>query len=164
MRHPDLDLVTQAVLLSAVAILASAILIRIAVFFRGQYARIPHRYPVSWTNDQVKVFERFRVVIGVAVMLTWATLQMLGPRMPESWPFGFEQATVTVGVLLLANAWLLLLPPRNWEHSILDKASFAVTIGVLAWWWTTFLGALLVTIALLTMRPVALPLAIGVYA
>ncbi len=103
------------------------------------------------------------MVIGVAIILTGATLQMAGPRMPESWPFGYEQAILTIGLLLLANAWLLLLLPRNWEHTILDKVSFAATIGVLTWWWTTFLGALLVTIAV-TMRPVALPLAIGVYA
>ena len=164
MRHPDLDPTTQAVLLSAVAILAGVILIRVTVLFRRQYSRVPHRYPDSWTNDQAKVFERFRMAIGAALILTWATLQMAAPRMPESWPFGLQETILTVGLLLLSNAWLLLLIPSNWENTILDKVGFATTIGVLAWWWTTLLGAVLLTIALAAMRPAAFTLPLGVYA
>jgi hypothetical protein len=89
---------------------------------------------------------------------------MAAPRMPESWPFGLQETLLTVGLLLLSNAWLLLLIPSNWENTILDKVGFATTIGVLACWWTTLLGAVLLTIALAAMRPAAFTLPLGVYA
>ena len=164
MRHPDLDFFTQAALLSAIAFVAGAILIRAVTFFRRQYARVPHRYPGSWTGDQVALFERFRMMIGVAIVITWATLQIAAPRMPDAWPFGLEQTIITVGLLLLGYAWLLLLIPSNWEHTLLDKIGFSTTMSVLVLWWGTFLGALLVTIALVVMRPVAFSLPLGIYA
>ena len=145
---------TQAVLLSSVAILTAIVLLRVVVLFRRQHARVPHRYPGSWTNDQIKTFEQFRLSMGVSLAITWVILQMAAPRMPESWPFGLEETLLTIGLLLLTHAWLLLLIPSNWEHSIFSKLRFAYSFAILALWWITLLSAILVTIGLATMRHV----------
>jgi hypothetical protein len=163
LRHPDLDPVTQAVLLGTFAVLAGVVLIRVTVFFRRQYAGMPYRYPDSWTNDQVRVFELFRTVIGLALISTWGILRMAAPRMPESWPFGLVETILTVGLLLLINAWVLLLVPSNWEYTV-RKAGFATTMGVLALWWFTVLVALLWIIELAATRPSAIMLPVGIYA
>jgi hypothetical protein len=163
LRHPDLDPTTQAILLSAVAILAGMALIRIALFFRRQFARVPHRYPCNWTSNQTGIFEQVRMSIGVALGVTWASLELAAPWMPQSWPFGLAEMVLTVGLLLLSNAWLLLLIPSNWEHSIASKVSFGTTMGILVWWWTALLGGLLVAIALAAW-PVHLTLPMGTYA
>ena len=161
MRHPDLAPLTQAVLLTCMVILTGLVLFRVTVFFRRQFAGIPHRYPVSWTTDQANRFERFRMFIGVALVLTWAALQFAAPSMPVSWPFGLEETLEKIGLLLLTNAWLLLLIPTDWERTILGKLRFATTFGVLALWWIALLGAVLVTIVLATSRPVQLNLPMG---
>jgi hypothetical protein len=83
--------------------------------------------------------------------------------MPENWPFGLAETTLTVGLLLLVNAWVLLLVPSNWESTV-RKAGFATTMGVLALWWITVLGALLWTIELAATRPTAFTLPTGFYA
>ena len=113
LRYPDLNPMTQAVLLSSVAILTAIVLLRVVVLFRRQHARVPHRYPGSWTNDQSKTFEQFRLLMGMFLAITWVILQMAAPRMPESWPFGLEETLLTIGLLLLTNACLLLLIPSN---------------------------------------------------
>jgi hypothetical protein len=159
---PDLSPVTQAALLSTVAILAGAVLVRVTVFLRRQHTSAPPRYPGNWTDNQIRVFERLRVTVGIAVILIWAVLQVAAPSMPQGWPFGLVETLLTVALLLLANAWVSLLFPSKWRY-IVDKAGFATTIGVLAGWWITLLGAVLVTIAL-AVRPVAFPLSIGIFA
>jgi hypothetical protein len=75
---------------------------------------------------------------------------------------GLVETLLTVALLLLANAWVSLLSPSKWGY-IVDKAGFARTMGFLAWWWVTLLGAVLVTIAL-AVRPVAFPLPLGIFA
>jgi hypothetical protein len=69
---------------------------------------------------------------------------------------------LTVGLLLLSNAWLVLLIPSNWENSIASKMSFGTTMGILVWWWTTLLGGLIVVIAL-AARPVHFTFPMGTY-
>lgn len=145
---------TQAALIGSVAILTAIVLLRVVVLFRRQYARVPHRYPGSWTDDQIKTFEHFRLSMGVSLAITWIILQMTASRMPDSWPFGLEQTLLTIGLLLLSNGWLLLLIPSNWEHSIFSKMRFAYSFAALALWWITLLSGILVTIGLATMRHV----------
>jgi hypothetical protein len=90
-------------------------------------------------------------------------LRMAAPRMPESWPFGLAETILTVGLLLLVNAWVLLLVPSNWEYTV-RKLGFATAMGVLALWWIATLGALLWTIELAATRPSAITLPLGIYA
>jgi hypothetical protein len=164
LRNADLDLFTQAALLSSIAFVAAAILIRAATFFRRQYARVAHRYPDSWTRDQVSQFERLRRLIGIVILIAWATMQLTKSQMPDGWPFGLEQTIITIGLMLLGYAWLLLLIPSNWEHTLVDKIGFSSTMSLLVLWWAIFLGALLVTIVLAVNRSGAFMLPLGVYA
>ena len=64
------------------------------------------------------MFELFRTAIGIALILIWGILRIAAPRMPESWPFGLAETILTVGLLLLVNAWVLLLVPSNWEYTV----------------------------------------------
>jgi|SRR5262249_6679680 len=161
-RLPDLSPVTQAALLSTVAILAGAVLVRLTEFLRRQRTPAPPRYPGNWTEDQVRVFERLRMTVGIAVILIWGVLRVAAPSLPQGWPFGLIEILLTIALLLLANAWVSLLFPSKWGY-IVDKAGFATMIGVLAGWWITLLGAVLATIAI-AVRPVAIPLPIGIFA
>jgi hypothetical protein len=102
------------------------------------------------------------MAVGIGMILTWGTLRLAAPRMPESWPFGLVETILMVALLLLTNAWVSLLFPSNWEH-VIAKAGFGTTMGVLAWWWTTFLGALILTIALAAKSPGALTVPLGIY-
>ena len=163
MRQPNLDLTTQTILLSALVLLAGVALVRVTVFFRRQCARIPPGYPDTWTSDQTKVFEQVRTSIGVALVITWAILELAEPRMPQAWPFGFQETILTLGLLLLTNAWLLLLIPSNWGNTIIGRVSFGTTTGILVWWWGTLLGAVLVAIAI-AARPIQVALPFGTYA
>ena len=139
MRLPDLSPVTQAALLSTVAILAGAVLVRLTEFLRRQRTPAPPRYPGNWTENQVRVFERLRMTVGIAVILIWGVLRVAAPSLPQGWPFGLVETLLTIALLLLANAWVSLLFPSKWGY-IVDKAGFATMIGVLAGWWITLLG------------------------
>jgi hypothetical protein len=146
LRHPDLSPLMQAVLLSAVVTLTAIMLFRIVVFVRNQYVGVAYCYPANWTNEQIKMFGRLRLSIGGCLGITWLTLLMAAPQLPVSWPFGFEQALLTTGLLLLTNGWLLLLVRLNWENSLLGKCHFRIGFAVIVLWWIVGLSAILATI------------------
>ncbi len=162
-HYPNLDLTTQAVLLIAFMLLAGLAVARIGLFLSGQFARVPSDYPSTWTIADTNLFKKVRLSFGVALSITWAILLLAAPRMPQSWPFGLAQMGLTVALLLLTNAWLLLLPPSSWKNSIMDRIGFSATVGIMVWWWTTLVGALLLAIAF-AVRPAQLLIPIGTYA
>jgi hypothetical protein len=96
--------------------------------------------------------------------MTWIALQFAAPGMPETWPFGLEAALLTIALLLLTNAWLMLVRPTNWERSILTKLGFASTWLILAVSWTVVLGGLLLTIERVSSTKVQLHFPIGTFA
>jgi hypothetical protein len=161
--HPNLDPVTQAALIGSIVMLTGVVLIRAVAFLRGEYAGLPHRYPCGWTNDQTRVFERFRLWTGVVLAITWVVLELAAPRMPQSWPFGLEEIILTAGLLLLTNAWILLLMPSNWQ-TIAQRLSFSTAMGLLACWWLIFLGGMLISIMLASSSPAGLTIPLGTYA
>jgi hypothetical protein len=55
--------------------------------------------------------------------------------MPTNWPFGYAELISLVLLLLISNAWVLLLVPRNWEKFGAISRSFWITITFLAVWW-----------------------------
>jgi hypothetical protein len=146
LRHPDLTPLMQALLLGSVLVLTAIVLVRLGLFFRNQYARLPHRYPAIWTAEQITTFERLRLAIGGCLAITWLTLLLTAPQLPVSWPFGFEEALLTIGLLLLTNGWLLLLVCLNWENSLLSKCRFRTGFAVVALWWIAVFAAFLGTI------------------
>jgi hypothetical protein len=162
LRHPDLDPLTQGILLSVAAMLAGVVVLRGTALFRKQHTLVSG-YPEEWTSAQTKVFQQVRTSIGVALGITWMILEVAAPRMPQSWPFGFAEVVLTIGLLLLTNAWLLLLMPSKWENSAVGKVSFGATMGILVWWWTTFLGALILAI-MMAVAPAPVNFPLGSYA
>ncbi len=164
MRHPDLDPLTQAILLGLVAILTAIALFRVVLLFHKQYAGASHRYPHRWTNEQIKTFEQLRFSIGGCLIITWLTLLIAAPQMPVSWPFGLEQALFTTGLLLLSNGWLSLLIPSNWQNSLISKFRFEFGFAIVAVWWIAMFLTILVTIKWATERHVHFFLLPGTFA
>ena len=135
MRHPDLSPLMQAVLLGAVLVSTVIVLVRLGLFFRNQYARLPYRYPAAWTAEQITTFERLRLAIGGCLAITWLTLLLTEPRLPVSWPFGLEESLLTIALLLLTSGWLVLFVRLNWENSLLSKFRFRSGFAIVALWW-----------------------------
>jgi len=164
LRHPDLNLLTVAAVGGALLVLIFTALVHAALIFSRRSARRLHRYPSTWKVDQIKIFERLRIVIGLGLAMTWIALQVAMPRMPVAWPFGLEAALLTMALLLLTDAWLMLVRPTNWERSILTKLGFASTWLIIAVSWTVVLGGLLLTIERVSSTKVPFHFTIGTYA
>ena len=146
MRHPDLTPLMQILLMGSVLLLTAAALFRFGLFFRNRYAQLPYRYPVGWTVEQISTFGLLRLSIGGCLGITWLTFLLMAPQLPVSWPFGFEEALLTIGLLLLTNGWLVLLVRLNWENSILSKWRFRTGFAILALWWIAVFAAIFATI------------------
>ena len=142
----------QAVLLSAVVTLTAIVLFRVVLFFRNQYAGVSYCYPSHWTSEQINMFRRLRLSIGGCLCIAWLTLLIAAPQLPVSWPFGFEQALLTMGLLLLTNDWLLLLVRLNWENSLLSKCRFQIGFAIVVLWWIAVLLGVLATIGWVITR------------
>jgi hypothetical protein len=146
LRHPDLTPLMQALLLGSILVLTMAALVRFGLFFRNRHACLPYRYPAAWTAEQVTMFGRLRLAIGGCLAVTWATFMLTAPQLPVGWPFGFEEALLTIGLLLLTNGWLVLLVRLNWENSLLSKWRFRTGFAVVTLWWIAVFALILATI------------------
>ena len=150
MRHPDLTPLMQVVLLGSVLLLTAVALFRFGLLFRNHYVRLPSRYPTTWTAEQIKTFSWLRLSIGGCLGITWLTFVLAAPRLPVSWPFDFQKALLTIGLLLLTNGWLALLVRLNWENSVLSKWRFRTGFAVVALWWIAVFTAILATLGWVT--------------
>jgi hypothetical protein len=140
-RLPDLSSSSQAVLVCAIAIaLALALTRGMIALYRHQVA-VPHRYPASWTPSQIRLLERVRLSIGIALIGAWVCLLVSSPAMPQSAPFGLTEMALTVALLLLTNAWVLLVIPLDWQHTFVGKMRFNRAVCFILLWWTVLLGA-----------------------
>lgn len=151
MRHPDLTPLMQIVLLGSVLLLTAAALFRFGLFFRNRHARLPYCYPTAWTAEEIKTFGLLRLSIGGCLAITWLTFLFMAPQLPVGWPFGFEQALLTIGMLLLTNGWLVLLVRLNWESSVLSKWRFRTGFTIVALWWIAVFTAIFATLGWATM-------------
>lgn len=77
------------------------------------------------------------MTIGLVLGLLWVAFLFAVPRMPTNSPFGFLEAVFLLMLLLLTNAWILLLLPRNWETLGIPMRRFSIA---LAPWWILALG------------------------
>jgi preprotein translocase subunit SecY len=141
----------QALLLGSILVLTSPVVVRFGLFFRNQYARLPYRYPTTWTAEQAKTFARLRLAIGGCLAIIWLTFLLTAPQLPVSWPFRLEEALLTIGLLLLTNGWLVLLVRLNWENSLLSQCRFRTGFTIVALWWIAAFAAILATIGWATM-------------
>ena len=162
MRQPDLSPFIQILLVSLLTTLVLLVLIRAVSFIRHEYAGTPRRYPAAWSAAQRRTLENLRPLIGVALTPLWGAFLFLAPSMPTSWPFGFGQTACLIVLLLLSNAWILLLKLRNWERAF--YRSFALTISFLVIWWASVFGAAGWLIAAASQPSPQLRLPVGVYA
>jgi hypothetical protein len=141
LRHPDLTPLMQALLMGSILVLTAVVLVRGGLFFRNQYGRLPYRYPSAWTAEQIKMFGRLRLAIGGCLAVTWLTFLFIAPRLPVSWPFGYEESLLTT-----TSGWLVLLVRLNWENSLLNKFRFRTSFVIVALWWIAVFAAIFATI------------------
>jgi len=146
LRHPDLTPLMQAVLLGSILLLTTVAFVRFGLFFRNRYACLPYRYPAAWTAEQITTFSGLRLAIGGCLIIIWFTFLLISSQLPVSWPFGFEEALLTIGLLLLTNGWLVLLVRLNWENSLLSKCRFRTGFAVVALWWIAVFTAIFATL------------------
>src|SRR5262245_20074542 len=105
---------TQLVLIGLVAVSSASLFLRAVVFVRSEKRRVQAIYPSAWTMIQRRVIEQFRQVIGLMLLAFWGTFLFVAPAIETRWPH-YAVIGFVILLLLLSNAWLLLLLPRNWE-------------------------------------------------
>src|SRR6266478_6369328 len=135
MHHRDLNSLTQLILIGVVVVVWAALLIRAAIFFRLESAGIPPLYPDSWNVAQCRALERFRLLIGLALVPLWAVYLVVVPLMPTNWPFGYLEAISLISMLSVSYAWSLLLAARDWKGLDAIPRSFFMMIAFLVLWW-----------------------------
>ena len=145
-RLPDLSYAEQAILACTLLLGLALVLVRGTVAFRRFQSAVPHRYPAFWTQTQIRFLEQIRVAVGLVLVATWVGLLIAIPAMPESWPFGSRQALLTIALLLLTNAWILLIIPRDWEGTFFGRLNFHRAAGCILIWWTILLGVSLLAV------------------
>ena len=139
MHHSDS---TQLGLISLVVVLSGGLLMRAVVFFRLERAGIRPLYPDSWNEEQCRALERFRLLIGLALIPLWAVTLFVTPSLPTNWPFGFLEATSLICLLCVSYAWVVLLAARDWKGLDALPQSFLVIIVFLVLWWGTAFTAI----------------------
>ena len=135
MRYVDLDLSTQLILIGLIVVVWAAFLMRAAIFFRLERSGVSPQYPDSWNVEQRRILERFRLLIGLALIPLWAVYLFIRPSMPTNWPFGYLGAISLLAMLSVSYAWTLLLAPRNWKRLDAFPQSFLTMITFLVLWW-----------------------------
>ena len=160
MQDADLSQSTQLLLVGLLAVAGAALLTRSCVFFRGEYLGVRPIYPNTWSAAQCRILEYFRLLVGVELIPLWGSFLYLGPSMPTNWPFGYVQTVILLLLLLISNAWVLLLVPRNWEKFGAITRSFWLTIIFLVVWW----GATFAATGLMFAKVSTLSIIHGIYA
>ncbi len=142
MRYADLNLSNELILVSLVVVVWAALLMRAAVFFRLERAGIRPLYPDSWNVGQRRALERFRLLIGLALVPLWAIYLSIAPSIPANSRFGNLEMPMLISMLSVSYAWTLLLAPRNWKRLDALPRSFMLMIAFLVLWWATAFSAL----------------------
>ena len=162
MLRLELSPSTQFTLICLLAAAIGALLARAMIVIYREKTGIAIIYPSGWSAAQCQTVERFRLLIGLALVPLWgwflyvapsvATTNkwpfgifwdspiwgtfFIAPSAPPSWPFGYYlDGLFMILLLLISNAWALLLVPRNWQRFGSITRSFRVTIAFLAVWW-----------------------------
>jgi hypothetical protein len=141
MRYADLGPSTQVLLISLLAVAWAAFLTRTGIFIRRKYARTQPFLPQVWGGAQRRALECFRLLAGFALLALWGSFLFLAPSMATNWPFGYLEVLSLIALLLLNDAWLLLITPRDWRWLGTFSRSFSVTIVFLFLWWASMITA-----------------------
>jgi hypothetical protein len=163
MRFADLGLPVQLFTYGLLAVVLTAFSMRVLIFFRRKSAGIQSHYPSSWTTAQSEALQRFRLIMGLALIPLWTAFLFLLPESPSNWPFGF---LALLSLLLMSHAWVMLLIPRGWKGFDAFAPSFRLTITFLGVWWAVMFAATswIFSKAASASLPVHLVPAVGVFA
>src|SRR6266851_4059946 len=143
MHYSEFDLPTELILISLVVVVWAALLMRAVIFFRLQSAGVRPLYPDSWNVAQCRALERFRLLIGLALIPFWGVYLFIAPSMPANWSFGHLGQVISLIAMLSASyAWIVLLSARNWKRLDVFPRSFLVIIAFLVLWWATAFSAI----------------------
>lgn len=141
MRYADLSPSTQVLLVGLLAAALALIVTRVAVLLCRKKAGIRPHYPSAWSAAQCQTLEYFRLVVGLGLIALWGGFLILAPSMPKNWPFGLLEVISLIMLLLISNAWILLLVPRNWQKLGAFPQSFWLTMIFLMVWWVSVFTA-----------------------
>jgi hypothetical protein len=115
---------------------SASLLVRAVVFLRRERSGMRHVYPKTWSETQCRFLETFRLLVGLALISLWGVFLSIIPAVQAKWSVGDELSVAFVILLLLiSNAWMLLLLPRNWEKFGVLSRSFSIVITFLFVWW-----------------------------
>jgi hypothetical protein len=126
---------TQFLIISLLIVAFGAFLTRAILFARREYAGIRPVYPSAWSAAQCRSLEYFRLLVGLALIPLWASFLFSAPSMRTNWPSEYLGVFFLILLLLISNAWLLLLVPWNWQKFGVISRSFWITITFLVVWW-----------------------------
>ena len=144
---PDLAPNTEAALYFATILGLVLVIARGFLALHRQRTAVPHHYPDTWSDADIRILEQIRIAIGLALGMTWAFLLIAAPQMPSNVPFGLRPALALIFVLLLTSAWLGLVMPSLWKTTILARMKFRHAVGAVVIVWTILLGSTLFFIA-----------------
>ena len=137
MQYSDLEIPTQILLIGLLLVLIGSMVLRAGAVVWRKQTQVPQLYPRSWTAAQCQLMDRFCLAVGMALSTLWLAQLVAMPQVPANWTFGLEAIAV---LLLLTNAWLILLLPRDWKLLGALTERFLVTLMTLAVWWTLMFG------------------------
>ena len=130
----EIDPPTQLVLVGLVAVFSASLFFRALVFIHRDKRGERSTFPNAWSKTQRRAIEQFRLLVGLVLLSLWGTFLFIAPAIDTRWP-RYGVIALVILLLLISNAWLLLLLPRNWERLGAISRSFAIVITFLVVWW-----------------------------
>jgi hypothetical protein len=92
-------------------------------------------YPSAWSTIQRRAVELVRQVIGLALLALWGAFLFVAPAIETRLPY-YGVIGFVILLLLISNAWLLLILPRSWEKFGAMSRSFSIMITFIVIWWS----------------------------
>jgi hypothetical protein len=142
MHYSDVELSTEAGLLSLIVVLWAGLVMRAKTVSRPESAGIRPLYPDSWNVAQCRTLERFRLLIGLSLFPLWAVYLFILPSTPTNWSFRYLDLVALISMLSISYAWTVLLAARNWQRLDAFPQSFLLIITFLVLWWGTAFSAI----------------------
>ena len=120
---------TQFVLIGLLAVALAALLARAMAFFHRKKAGVRPIYPSGWSAAQCRALERLRLLVGLAIISLWGSFLFIAPSVAAKWSAGCNlNGIFIIFLLLISNAWVLLLIPRNWGKFGAMSRSFGLRL------------------------------------
>ena len=117
------------------------LLTRAIILFRRKRAGFHPIYPPTWNLVQCRALERFRLLVGLALIPLWVTFFCIASSIRTDWAYGHLGQFLFGLLLWISDAWVLLLVPRNWQTFGVISRSFWIVMAFLVVWWGTVFTA-----------------------